>query len=255
MHHSDHQPLEAIAVTCYLDESGIDKNSPITVVAGFLLNKDSLVIFDSVWEHILSKHGIDPPLHMKEFGEHGRFGHLRDFQRRDLFDQIAKLINSYKVHSVAMSISQSSYLRIVDHRIRKHMSPYGACFMGCAHLVSGQANYSYYSRNIAYLLEAVSEHAGQIRVAHQEMLNLQKQGKMSNIGSLAFGDKNISALQAADVIAWGERRRRTGLSIAKGFEPIATIFNEYHLEHSWQNEWLHGLNDAILRNKEGNKDN
>ncbi len=205
-------------------------------------------MFDVLWNNMLSKFAVKPPLHMKEFGKHGKMGHLTYNDRYALFDQVEKIINYHKIHSLAFFIDQNKFNEIMDRRIKKHMGVYGACFMGCAHLVFKAARNSYYHKNIAFILESGNEHSEHIRKAHKAMIEIQEKKVLKiNVGSLAFEFKQISALQAADVIAWGSRRRAIGYPIGKGFQPISKIFNEKHAQSAWEESWLKELNDSILK--------
>jgi len=241
MHHSEDPDRRTFAVTCYLDESGTHGDSPKVIVAGLVLNFYNYLSFDVVWNNMLSQFNIKVPLHMKEFGRHGKLGFLDYTKRFKLFDQVEKIINLFKTHSVAFILDQAMLSDLMDPRIIKINGPYGMCFMGCAHMVLEQAEYQQYRKRIAFLLEAGNEHAEHIRVAHQSMIEMGK-----NVGTLAFEPKRISALQAADVIAWGARRRAIGDPIGKGFQPISKIFDENHIQSQWEESWLKNLNDSIL---------
>ncbi|OGP71137.1 MAG: hypothetical protein A2Z73_06225 [Deltaproteobacteria bacterium RBG_13_60_28] len=205
-------------------------------------------MFDALWENLLSQFNIEPPLHMKEFGQHGRLGYLKYDERYKLFDQVAKIINYCKIHSVAFVLDQNKFTKIMDPRIIKVMGVYGICFMGCAHLVFLSARDSQYHKDIAFILEQGNEHTSHIFYAHKEMARIQKHKEMQiYIGSLTFEPKQISALQAADVIAWGARRRTIGDPIGKGFQPISQIINQNHVQDFMREEWLQKLNDVILK--------
>lgn len=234
-------------VTCYLDESGTDSQSSQAVVAGFLLNKNNYLKFDDNWNHLLNKHHIEPPLHMNEFGQHGRHRDIDYPERALLFTDIANLINDYKIHSVAARLKSIEFKNIVDGKIRKHMGVYGMCFMLAAHLVFITANQQNYYDNISFLIEQGNKHCGHILKAHHMMTKIQKVGTLPiHVGTLAFDVKDIFTLQASDVIAWGINRRDSKRGLDNGFEPIAKIFKKAHNEHPFNDELLKAFNDAIL---------
>lgn len=58
---------------CYIDESGTDSNLPIAVVAGLLVNFKGAFWLSLGWDRALKKHGIDGPIHMREFNPDNRF--------------------------------------------------------------------------------------------------------------------------------------------------------------------------------------
>jgi hypothetical protein len=84
-------------------------------------------------------------------------------------------------------------------------------------------------------------------IDYKSMIEMQKQNMPLHVGSLTFADKNISALQAADVIAWAVRRRVSGISIGKGFQPISEIFSANHTEILWKDNYLKELSDGLLK--------
>jgi hypothetical protein len=242
MHHPDDSDSQPFSVTCYLDESGTDSQSQYAVVAGLVMNRDNFIMFDFMWNEILRRHKIIPPLHMKEFGQHGKHKKLTYPETFSLFSDIAKLINCHKIISIAGIMNQIQYNNIMTDEIRKSFGIYGMCFLLCAFLNHKNAIHSLYHKNIAFLLDAGNEHCGHIVVAYKEV---KRQKEKLNIplhaGSLNFdSDSNISALQAADIIAWAVRRRAIGLPIGKGFQPISAIIdrNEDHVQNSWEENWL-----------------
>jgi hypothetical protein len=68
-------------LTAYFDESGIQENSPITLICGILAKEDAVPAFELDWANELGKHGISAfhashcEYRTKEFGK------LEDFQR------------------------------------------------------------------------------------------------------------------------------------------------------------------------------
>src|SRR5208337_2239471 len=108
---------------------------------------------------------------------------------------------------------------------RKEMSPYGYCFLYCVKINHAEADFNKYPYNIAYLMSEVSEHKGQILAAHATTMVMQEIEKQQyHMGSITFDyPKNVPALQAADVIAWGVNRKLMGKPFDQGFEFIETI--------------------------------
>jgi hypothetical protein len=162
MHHSTDPGRQTLIIRCYLDESGTHEGSPQAIVAGLLMEHDEFLLFDAVWNDLLLRHNIESPLHMNEFGQHGRHHHLKYPERTSLFSDISGLINCHKIVSVAATLSQSQYKEILHPEIQKQMSLYGLCFMLCVHMVHLKAEYKKYPYNIAYILEQGNEYSGQI---------------------------------------------------------------------------------------------
>ena len=243
LHHSDDPSAETFAVTCYLDESGTDLNGPVAVLGGLLLNKANCSDFDAHWANILNHYNIAPPLHMREFGPHGKHGHLYARARRGLFLGLVDVINFHKIISIAATLNHEQFKAYVPEKIPANVSMYGLCFTLCAFQNHRQAEHMEYKERIAFLLEQPSEHAGEIVEAHRAMIKWQESQEF-HMGNIEFADKKISALQAADVVAWGVRRRISGKPFHRGFEPILDIFNpEHHLENTWEDKYFLDLTE------------
>jgi len=250
MHHSDdpNRQAWAFSVRCYLDESGTHDQSPYTVVAGLCLNRNSFISLGKLWNELLRDMQIKPPVHMKEFGRpNGRLGYLTDAQRYLLFANITAIINSHKVYSIAATMDQKQFKEICRLHPKKEMSSYGMCFVLCAYINHKQAEYKKYSHNIAFLMSEISEHKGQILATHAEMKECQKTNPF-HMGSISFDDPiNVPALQAADIIAWGVRKRLMEESFNQGFEYIEKIFDENHLEYPYLEEHFLGISQALMK--------
>jgi hypothetical protein len=245
MHHSDDSERQTLIIRCYLDESGTGSDSPEAVVAGLLMNRDNFLLFDVVWDELLLRHKIQPPLHMKEFGKHGRHGNLNYPERTALFSDLSKLINCYKVVSVATTLNYDQYKKNLHPKIQKQMSLYSLCFMLCLHMIHFYVEQHF--PNIAYIIEQGNEYSGQILQCYNSMLRMQKENMHLHIGTLTFADKNISALQAADIIAWAVRRRASKIPVGKGFQPISDIFSTDHRQFIWEDSYLENLSNGLLK--------
>ncbi len=236
-----------MVVTCYLDESGTTPSEPKAVVAGLVMTRNNGLLFDVVWESILAQYKINIPLHMKEFGKHGKLGYLDYPARFALFSQMVGAINCYKTHSVAATLSYDEFNNIVPDKVKRHIGVYGICFMLASNLCFCQAKLSNYDGEIAFYLEQGARHSGHIYNAYNTMVQIQKEGTLPiHVGPIAFGPKQISMLQAADIIAWAVRRRVSDLPIGKGFQPIYNLFEIRHIERSYDADSLQGFVDAVM---------
>jgi len=111
---------------CYIDESGTDSDLPVAVVAGLLLDGKGFFWLGQEWEKTLAQHHIPGPIHMREFGPHGRFNDLTHDARRALFADLVEAINDNKLMSVAGTLTAAQY-RQTFKGISK-LSMYAACF-------------------------------------------------------------------------------------------------------------------------------
>jgi hypothetical protein len=239
MHHSGEGNEWTLIFQAYLDESGTDDPNPQAVVAGLVMDKANFLLFDLVWNDILSRYKISLPLHMKEFGKHGRLGYIDYPTRYELFKELSGVINCYKIYSVAVSLGHDQYKKLLSNKKRKEISLYGLCFMLCAYQCFAMAKANQYYGDIAFLVEEGNEHCEDVRRAYRGMMKMKEEGAAWIIGgSLTLEPKKLSPLQAADVIAWGVRRKVSGKPIGKGFQPIANIFDGKHIQSKYTDELL-----------------
>ena len=235
-------------VTCYLDESAVDGGTPRAVVGGLHMNESHFLGFDPAWRSMLSELGLCPALHMKDFGQHGRFASMPPEQRRVLFDRAASLVNRHKVYSFAATLDATQYRAIIGRTLGKRFSIYGMCFVGAVlgnYLLAKQNGYPH---KIPFMLDAGNPNAEHVREAHKGLLEMQTSGHHPlNLGGLSFDDDEaITPLQAADVVCWAVRRKATGKPFVAGFEPLLGILDDpAHVEFALPLDVMRDLNQAI----------
>lgn len=251
MHHeSDHPDLETAALRMYADESGgDDPGTPHAVVGGMLISRKRFLEFEDQWDELLRGHGVEPPLHMKEFGKDGRFANLSACCRKQLIDEAVSLITIYRVGSISISLSNSDFKKNFPAKGRKKFGVYGMCFSLFVMATHGAAKSNHYTERIPYILDDGNPHKHHVLVAHSNIMKLQRAGEEFNVGSLTLDDDAVwGMLQAADLISWGARRRASALPIAKPFESINKIFRaKCHIEDGWRPEWLKQLGTHLVK--------
>jgi hypothetical protein len=249
-HGSDSPDKKTAAVRLYLDESGgDDPGTPHAVVGGVLINYSYFLHFEEEWDRMLETHGFTPPIHMKEFGPHGRFADISPCCRRELFLEIVELINSHKIASIAATLSNEEYKANIDEKVRDEFSVYGMCFILSVVMNHKLAVHKSYGERIPFILDTGNPHKGHVVSAHAAMIEWQKESFL-HVGGLHFeDDKDFGILQAADVVAWGVRRRTTGKPFGYAFEPIRDILNkqEGHGEADWKAEWLKEMSEGVMK--------
>ena len=238
-HHSENPARRTLLLTCYIDESGTDSESPAAVVGGILLEKSEFMRFDRVWKKCLLRHHITWPLHMREFGPRGKFKDIRSEERRALFADVVKLINQHKSLSVAATLQSEEYRNIFSGI--SNLSMYGACFANVVMLVGIGSRQVGIQKNIAYVLDGGNVYANDVLDAHGFL-----QKNEFNVGSLTFdSDDRLAALQAADVISWATRRRDAS-KLKSGFEPLSDLLNDdHHIEAPYKAEWMKDVATAL----------
>ncbi len=248
MHNSDDPERQIAAVRLYMDESdGDDPGTPHAVIGGILVNRSGYELFEDKWDQLLDRHGIDPPLHMKEFGRpDGRFAAISDCCRRELFIEVAELINRYKLGSITTSITNEEYKTHIPEVVRDKFSVYGMCFNLAVMLNHKLAVNHNYNDRIPLFLDKGNPYKGHVVEAHAAALEFQRHTFL-HVGSLTFDDdKDFGVLQAADVIAWGSRRRESQIPLVHPFAPIGKIFAENHVRTPWESGMLKDLATSLM---------
>jgi hypothetical protein len=264
MHHSMDPNREVFAVNCYLDESATDGSTPQAVVAGVLFSRDGFLNFDREWREtvnarVTSLKCLYPPhpeqrspkpssaLHIAEFGPTGELSRVPAVEASSIFAAAARIINKHKLFSIAATIGHEEYRKFLDPEIKGKMGVYGLCYILSVYENHELAVQNNYRENIGFILDAGNPHAPQVFEAHSAILNWQKSEPL-NAGSITFDDdNNVTALQAADVVAWSVRRRLVGETFSHGRKPLRRIFNSTHVEQSWDVDMLRAIDSRLMR--------
>jgi hypothetical protein len=249
LHNSETSTNETASVRLYLDESGgKDPNTPKAVVGGLLINYSHFLHFEDEWDHLLDTHGITAPLHMREFGKDGKLGGISICCRREIFTEVAQLINSHKIGSQSSTLTNSEYESLIPKEARDIFSPYAMCY-NLAIMTNHKLAEGVYEKKIPVILDMGNPYADHVRKAHAAALTMQNSGEMYlHLGGLYFDDDaEFGVLQAADVIAWSIRRLASGLQFPPGMEAIREVlaYKNDHRENKWKTEWLKEMGDNI----------
>jgi hypothetical protein len=206
MNHSQSTHRKALSVTCYLDESATDGGTPTAVVGGLLLNEHDGFSLDRQWRDMLNEFGLTV-LHMRDFQAH-RFDQSA---KSRILSRATKIIADNRIYSLSAMLEHEDYRNSFSDETRRDHSPYELCFILAALANAKMAQFNKYQEPIAFVVDQGNRYADQVRLAHAEMDGLyQATGFPTNMGKLWFADdQNVTALQAADVICWGARRKAT----------------------------------------------
>ena len=254
MHHSENERDRiSIALTSYYDDSGTDGPSPIAAIGGPAMMRESFVHFDGVWRRMLRDYRIESPLHMKDFVRpYGKHVGMHYEMKLALFSEAADIINKHKNFSVSICVPQDDFRSAVPADVAKElMSPYGFAFF-CAVIVNIRSLMLIPDSQVSmgYIVDSGSESSKQLQEAHAELQRLEKgmDGVSHQITkAMAFDtDDNVSALQAADVVAWSARRREIGNGLTGEFEPLNAVLSPNPDEN---NGWI-GTHENRLMSSE-----
>lgn len=229
MHHSDDPTRLSSAVTCYCDDSGSHEEAAIAVVGGILMNKGSFVDFDLNWRDVLREFRIDG-IHMKDFVRpYGKHITMKREMKIALFTSAVRAILTHRIYTFSVSVPQTDYKALLAKTIyREVMGAYTMAFFATIIMNTVIANATGYTNRIAYLVDKGSNHHHeQIDAAHSVVLEWEKfKGIESRVGPLAADlDDNLTALQAADVVAWSYHRKKES-TLEDEFLPLLDIFKD-----------------------------
>jgi len=247
MHRSDDPTRQSTFVTTYVDESSTDdKVLPDGVLGAMVTNKSGFTLFDPAWSDMLERHHVEPPLHMNEFGQHGKLCHFDACQREYLIREAVGLINHYKIMSFTVRVGNRQFEACIDPVFRAKHSVYALAFIALVALNHRHAEKQNFHERIAYMFDEGNSKKEHVLRAHA---TFRKTGddKDLRLGSLTFEyDTFVTALQAADVLAWAKRRLASGLSFPKGFESLHDLFtDENHIDVDVSEDLLRQLNDSF----------
>ncbi len=246
---SDDDQKETAALRLYMDESGgNDPNTPQAVIGGMLINKNAFTLFEAAWEQMLSNHGIPSGIHMKEFGRHGRLGNISVCCRRKLAEEAKYLIEHYRAMTITASIDNSEYISLVPEAAREKFSLYGMCFHLAVMMNHKLCEHYDYPDRVPFIMDTGNPHASHVREAHDFMIKRQKITYL-HAGGLFFDDDEVfGVLQAADIIAWSERRRLHNKPFPAGFEPFGEMISRTKTTHigvNYSPDLLKQLGDSL----------
>ncbi len=244
--------LDTAALRLYMDESGSsDPGTPHAVIGGIFISRKRFHQFEAEWSSMLDFYKIAPPLHMKEFGRpDGSLASVPDSRRRSLLTEAVSLIRRHRTGSISVSLSNSDYRRFCPQEAVKRFSVYGMCFVLAAFGTHVLAEKNSYQERIPMILDNGNPYTNHVRESHATMQEIQRAGEFLHVGPLLFeDDENINALQAADLIAWGARRRATGVPFGRAFQPIGGVFSDSarHTEAEWRTDWVRELGAHLAR--------
>jgi len=229
LHDSEDEGEIVLGLTSYFDDSGSDDGSPLVTIGGPAMSRIQFKEFSKRWGRMLTKHRVEPPLHMSDFAGSGKYAGWYPEMKRALFLDASALINQHKLYSMSIAISQSEFRSELSEEVRKNLiGPYAfAFFIAIATHQTLSDNMKTGPLRTSYLVDTGFGREDQLREAHSVIVTLEKRaGGFRHTGALGFDtDDRVPALQAADVISWASRKRQLG-GLTEGFEPLSEVLNQ-----------------------------
>jgi hypothetical protein len=222
-----HESFEAV---CYLDDAATDqKNVDHAVLGGVVFNQSGFSEFDEHWTDLMHRYGITQPFHMRELTRHGRLSHISGCRRWCLLTEVMGAINFFKLYTVAISLNNREHEQQLSDKLQAAMRVYRLAFMAVVVVNVQTAESKDYHEPIAYVLDSGTRYRGRVLETHASMQGDHEHAGWQ-VGPIRFeSDTFLTALQAADVVAWTKRRLDSGLGLPEDFEPLRDLFTENYV--------------------------
>jgi hypothetical protein len=212
-----------LGLTLYLDDSGSDDGSALVSIGGPAMSRIQLRSFSTRWNKMLLTHGITPPLHMKDFFGYGKYVTKYPEMKRALFNDVCDLVNSHKLYSLSVSVSQADFRNELAEPVRKTLiGPYAFSFFVAVTAHQGMSmRLQTGPLKCSYVVDTGFAHSDQLIEAHRVVVDIERHSGNRHTGALDFTSDDLTPpLQAADAIAWASRKRQLGGSLPDGVEPL-----------------------------------
>lgn len=216
-----------LALTHYIDDSGSDEKSSLAVMGGPVFDRNGFLALEREWTHTLSSHEVEPPIHMKEFARpHGRLARLTDNDRRALFTDLVRLINRRKAYGLTVAVDNLQFQQFFPSAtFRGIFGPTPLAFLWCMVLNRsiGKDLKHQSVKKMDYVLSNAPVNS-QMTDTYNFFHSFEVYNAEEFTGAIAFDPPNLdSALQAADMVAWANRKKDLDGSFGAGFEPLALL--------------------------------
>jgi hypothetical protein len=226
IHHSAREQNMALMLAHYVDDSGSHQGSPRVVMGGPVFAQKSFFSFHYEWDRVLALHSVKAPVHMKEFGRpNGRLGYLTNDQRRALFHDLIYLIKQNSAWLLTVEVNNLEFQQFFPEP--KYKKLFGApplAFIWCmVHNCVLVENFSDHLKKMAYVV-ARSDENTQIMESFSFWKSYEDETDKHIVSSITFSSpQEVSALQAADMVAWANRKKSLGEIFDRGFEPLELL--------------------------------
>lgn len=193
-----------VALTVYLDESGVHRDSKAVTLAGFVSTPDRWVSFEREWREALDDYGL-PSFHMVDFAAgRGPYSHWQNAQHRIRFGRLLEIIKAHVMYGVGIGVPTEPYHRLFSPEAKAHVGgPYGFAASVAFLEFSYQLPEVVEDPWLAYVFESGQPGIDQIAKSFQYNEQVPEQKADLRLLSLAFQNKlDFVPLQAADILAY-----------------------------------------------------
>lgn len=207
----------------FIDDSGSGGDSLFYILAGYSAPESTWAAFWPDWQSALA---LAPKLEYFKMSEaeslKGQFAGFSPEERTKRVNEFIDVILDHDLQEASIGISAPAYQEIfypIMHR--SHASPYYLALIGMVSALAGINRYSGSSELTDFIFD---EQVGMQTRAVRMYVGIKRHFPERQFGRIAFkSDREMIALQAADLIAWQNRRFRCTLD-----EPLRDELRRLH---------------------------
>jgi len=192
-------------LAAYVDESG-DLDTPVFVMAGYVSTEIKWKKFDREWKRVLRDFGVSY-FHMKDLvrSKHEFTGWSQQ-RKDDLIHRVVFVIKSNVMFCIGSALPMADYKKVVPADLRKKIGhPYYLSLQHCIQSVLHHCSSKSITEEVSFTFDEKAKFSGravQIYNSYKSGQAITKSGK-ALLGPIAFADdRNVTPLQAADIMAY-----------------------------------------------------
>ncbi|OGW13488.1 MAG: hypothetical protein A3G93_00685 [Nitrospinae bacterium RIFCSPLOWO2_12_FULL_45_22] len=189
----------------YFDESGVHRDSPVVVVAGFLAPDKQWARLQSEWDKALKQTGISF-FHMVDY--ENRQKQFKDWKEDERIERLKKFLEIIKRRITipvvaAVGVKDYKEAALWQRDPGAPQNAYAFCALMCLQAIAAWADKVGHREPIGYIFEDGALHKGELlKLADQIKKDPARQDRYRWVG-LSFTDKRyFSPLQATDILAY-----------------------------------------------------
>jgi hypothetical protein len=240
-------------VICFLDESATDAtDTDFAVVAGMVMNRKDIPEFDSAWSAMLDRHEALDGLHMRDLGPKGPYPHLVGEKCAACLAEAVSIINRTRIFTFAASHNNRIHEASFSTKLREEVfSVYSLAFMMTVEINRASAAHQGYTSTIDFVFDEGNRYRRQVQALY-DSIRANPEAEEYKVGTLEFcSDKQVPALQGADLISWAMRRRKAGKEMKNHHAPLNDLFDKFFADSPMREDVLQQMSESFARMEAG----
>lgn len=194
----------------YIDDSGNNASSPVTVLAGFVASPESWALVSERWEAALSEGGL-AFFKMRECNAlRGQFNGWDATRRDKKLMELAEIIKSGVIASTFAIVRRDEFLEFTArHGTPKSMrSPYFILYHGVISATLRSMRELKIDDKVDFIFDEQFKQSDVVQSGYSELVQIMEPTLLAHLGGRPIhrDDKQFLPLQAADLLAWHIRR-------------------------------------------------